>query len=460
MKHVELVVGTSWVYVYGDQGFDRVLDQALRVRNPQAYWANKQRHEKAPKMDAFHRIYDKAVRRFPKGILDRALNALKNAKWDVRITQTGLYMPPPDPYFWSPTVESPWDHQTEALEIFWPREFGILEIPTRGGKARIGMSAAARYTNHYPVVYFVTKTEAKREIITEWEEHWNQGPVFKDAGDENGLHVMTYQTGMRRDLSPYKFVVADEAHLTGAEKVHDCLMRCDDAWFRMGMTGTGEGRTDNKDIYIAGAVGPAVITVPRSRLVDESICATAKIYMVQVPGSVDIDGPPDWRKICKQCITDYEPRTDVMIDAAMEKWTDGGQLLVLVQHLEHGEIFAKRLSERLNAEVLFVNGKTKKKERRQIYEEFKSGKTNVLVASSIFNDSVTFPDVKVLIIAPAGKSAIATRQKLGRALTGNKDVVIIDSWDAQHKVTERHSKARQKAYGIEGYDVERLYLAA
>ena len=88
---------------------------------------------------------------------------------------------------------------------------------------------------------------------------------------------------------------------------------------------------------------------------------------------------------------------------------------------------------------------------------------NVTVSSyviTIFNDSVTFPDVKVLILAAAGKSAIATRQKLGRALTGNKDVVIIDSWDAQHKVTERHSKARQKAYGIEGYDVERLYLAA
>lgn len=459
MKSVELVVGPSWVHVYGQQGFARVLDQALRVSNPQAYWANKNRHEKAPKMDVFHRIYDKASHRFPRGILGQAIKALKAKKWDVRIVQTGLYTPPADPYFWSPTVEPPWDHQTEALEAYWPHEFGILEIPTRGGKARIGMSAAARYTNHHPVAYFVTKTEAKEEIITEWGKHWKQGPVFADAGPENGLHVMTYQTGMRRDLSPYKFVVADEAHLTGAEKVHDCLMRCDSAWFRLGMTGTGEGRTDNKDVYIRGAVGPIVLTIPRSRLVNENICATAKIYMVQVPGMVSIDGPPNWHTIVREAIEEYQPRTDALIDAAMQKWTDGGQLLVLVQHLDHGSLFARRLAERLGKEVLFVNGKTKKKERRKIYEEFKSGKTDVLVASSIFNDSVTFPDVKVLILAPAGKSAIATRQKLGRALTGDKDVVIIDSWDAQHKVTERHSKARQKAYGIEGYTVERIYLA-
>jgi superfamily II DNA or RNA helicase len=457
MKNVELVVGPSWVYVYGDQGFQRLLDQALRVKNPQAFWANKDKHPKAPRMDEWHRLYDKGVNRFAKGVLGIAVEALQKAGWKCNITQTGLYIPPPDPIFW-PASFTPWDHQREAVEQFWAKEFGVMEIPTRGGKAKIGMLAATRYTNKHPVAYFVTKLESKEEIMAEWATDFKQGPVFGDAGDENGLHVMTYMAGMNRDLSPYKFVVADEVHLTGAEGVHDCLMRCDQAWFRLGMTGTSEGRTDNKDIYITAAVGPPCYSMPRQTLVDQGLCATATIYMVQVPGSIEIEGRPNWRKIEEKGLLDYEPRTNAMIEAALSKWDDG-QLLVLVQRMAHGERFARALTQKLGYEVGFVNGSTKKKERKKIYEDYKTGKLKVLVASSIFNDSVTFPDVKVLIMAPAGKSSIATRQRLGRALTGEKDVVIIDSYDAHHRVLERHSKARMKAYGKEGYKVERLYRA-
>lgn len=462
-KDVEFIVGPSWVYVYAGNGVDRVLDQALRVTNPQAFWINKQRHEKAPKVDKFHRIYDRAVSRFPKGLLHLAHEALIRSGWKVNVIQTGTYTVPPDPIFWPDSFE-PWDHQREAVEGFWDHEFGIMEIPTRGGKARIGMLAATRFTNHYPVIYFVTKAESKREIIAEWKADFNQGPAFSDAGDEPGLHVLTYQAGMNRDLSPYHFVIADEVHMTGAEKIHDCLMRCDHAWYRLGLTGTGEGRPDNKDIYITGAVGPACYEVPRNVLVAAGLCATAEIFMVEIPGTVDIDagewsGPGSgWRMIEKHGIIEYAPRTEALIGAALEKWKDG-QLLVLVQRYEQGDIFAERLTQRLGYDVEFVNGKTKPKERKRIYEAFQSGAIKALVASSIFNDSVTFPDVKVLIPAPGGKSPIKTRQMLGRALTGEKDVIIIDSWDAQHRVLEKHSKARMKAYGVEGYNVQRLSLA-
>ncbi len=462
-KDVEFIVGPSWVYVYTTasgtegRGAGRVLDQALRVKNPQAYWQNKQRHKQAPRVDKYHRIYDRAVSRFPKGVLHIAHEALARSGWKVNVIQSGTYTAPPDPIFW-PDYFEPWDHQREAVEQFWNHEFGVMEIPTRGGKAKIGMLAASRFTNHYPVVYFVTKAESKREIIAEWTEGFKQGPAFDDAGDEPGLHVITYQAGMNRDLSPYHFVIADEVHMTGAEKIHDCLMRCDQAWYRLGLTGTGEGRPDNKDIYITGAVGPAIYSVPRKVLVDQGLCATAEIFMVDVPGEVEIEGTVNWRAIEAQGIINYLPRTDAMIGAALEKWVDG-QLLVLVQRYSHGDIFAERLTERLGYAVQFVNGKTPAAHRKRIYEAFQSGEIKALVASSIFNDSVTFPDVKVLIPAPGGKSPISTRQRLGRALTGEKDVVIIDSWDAQHRVLEKHSKARAKAYGIEGYNVQRLSLA-
>lgn len=456
-KPVEFIVGPSWVYVYSENGVDRVLDQALRVKNPQSFWINKKRHPKAPRVDTYHRIYDRAVSRFPKGVLHIAHEALTRSGWKVNVTQTGVYTAPPDPIFWPDSFE-PWDHQREAVEQFWDHEFGVMEIPTRGGKAKIGMLAATRFTNHYPVIYFVTKAESKREIIEEWEADFRQGPAFDDAGDETGLHVLTYQAGMNRDLSPYHFVIADEVHMTGAEKIHDCLMRCDKAWYRLGLTGTGEGRPDNKDIYITGAVGPACYSVPRKVLVDAGLCATADIFMVDIPGDVDIQGTVNWRSIEIQGIINYQPRTDALIGAALEKWKDG-QLLVLVQRYLQGNIFAECLTKRLGYDVEFVNGKTPAAKRKQIYEAFQKGEIKALVASSIFSDSVTFPDVKVLIPASGGKSPIATRQRLGRALTGEKDVVIIDSWDSQHRVLEKHSKAREKAYGIEGYSVRRLPLA-
>ena len=99
------------------------------------------------------------------------------------------------------------------------------------------------------------------------------------------------------------------------------------------------------------------------------------------------------------------------------------------------------------------NGKMSKYEREHWYQKIKDGTIKYFVVSSIYNDSVSLPHVRVLINAAGGKSQISTRQRLGRALTGDKEMTLIDSLDLGHKTLKKHSIIRLESYRAEGYKV-------
>lgn len=457
MSLVELCVTPSWVYVYGPKIVDSILDDTLSARNPQAFWQNKKRRAQSkhiPLVDEFWRLYDRAQRRFPKGVIKLAAQTLKAEGLAVRMSTSGIAHSPSDTFFYEGHDLKDFDWQTEAPVEFFKHEFAVCAVPTRGGKTIIGLRVATAFVQRCKVLYLVNKVEAQKSVVAHWEKHFGAAPAYTEINDKSsGLYVLTYQSAANRDLSDFGMVIGDEIHGVGADTFFDSLMRCESAWYRLGLTGTHEGRSDGKDLWIEAAAGPVYYEVDRRAIIDAGLCASGVIWRVGVDEQIpDVSG---WRKIEEHgIITGY--RTSRLIECARAAWNalDGeGQLLVMVHKHSHGELFAGMLSESLGFEVPYISSKTSKSKRADYYEQLQAGTLKAAVASSIWNDSVTLPHVRVLVVAPGGKSPIRTRQILGRALTGNKKVIVVDALDKGHPTLKRHSAARRRAYLEDGYEV-------
>jgi len=459
---VELTLSPSWVNVAGDGKSDWVLHEALSAKNPNAYYQNKERKRKwkgLEDVDNQWRLYDRHRRRFPRGLVETAICALQEAELDVKIVGSSRYTGPVREKPKYLDTFSPRDYQEEAVREFIKKEFGIIAIPTRGGKTAIGLMVASMFAEKHPCLYLVTKIEAQQEVIKSWYEWFDLEMATDEILRSPGLSVITYNAAINRDLSQFKLVIGDEIHRAGAEKFYDAVMRCEDAWFRIGLSGSAGGRSDNKDIYFNGATGPIIYTVERQALQKEGHCATGKVYTVDVFGDTDPE-KEGWLALEKEGIYENINRDEALLCCLLSIRKPEEQVLYVVQKKVHGRRVAGWLTSLLDEHVPFLSSDTPKKQRLDYYEKLQKGEILTAVVSPIFDDSMTLPKVKILVNAAGGKSSIATTQRLGRALSGDKDIVLIDANDLHHKTLKRHSKARFKIYEKEGYACEQWVAAA
>ncbi len=466
-----LTVSTSWVHVTDCSVSDEsLLYEELTSPNSNAHFVNAKRkiindriganavHMHIAYEDTKHRLYDRKEHKFPRGAIFLACDLLNthSRRCDIRFGSVASFEPDltlagngrRDPW------NGPYDFQGRGIDTFFAKEFGVLEIPTRGGKTTIGLFAAQRFLAHGPVLYLVTTKESQRQVIAEINDYIGC-PSSTDVASE-GISVLIYNTARNRSLADYVFVVADEAHRVPAETFFEVLAQCTNAWYRMGLTGTVEGRSDGKDAFIEAAIGPVIYTVPRSLLLERRLCADGKVLMARFDDSRDLEQIKrgDWHSIERHGISQNFWRNQFIVNQWAKVWDDR-QTLFLVERYEQGNLLQKHIKEATDLDVAFVNGKTPKAKRQTIYEDFAAGRINVLIASKIYNDSMTFPHLEIAVNAAGGKSETATRQKLGRVLTGGeKKMLFMDVMDVHHPTLKRHAAARKRAYVKDGYKVK------
>lgn len=459
---VELVITPSWVNVGGDGKPDLILNEALSTRNPGAYYQNKERQKKwkgLKDVDEHWRLYDMVHRRFPRGLVEQAIGALREHDIDVKVVGASRFTGPvrEEPKYLD--TFTPRGYQIEAVSAFMKKEFGIISIPTRGGKTPVGLMIASMFAEKYPCLYLVTKIEAQQDVLKSWYEWFDLEMATDEILRSPGLSVITYNAAINRDLSQFKLVIGDEIHRAGAEKFYDAVMRCEDAWFRVGLSGSAGGRSDGRDIYFEGAAGPICYTVERQMLQEAGHCATGKVYTVDVHGSTE-PGKTGWLALEKAGIYENAARDYQLIECMLSVRKPGEQVLYVVQKKVHGKRVASILSEILGVKVPFLSSETPKAKRLEYYGKLQRGEILTAVVSPIFDDSMTLPMIKILVNAAAGKSSIATTQRLGRALSGDKAIILIDANDLHHPTLKRHSRARFKIYEREGYACEQWFPTA
>jgi superfamily II DNA or RNA helicase len=130
--------------------------------------------------------------------------------------------------------------------------------------------------------------------------------------------------------------------------------------------------------------------------------------------------------------------------------------LIMVDQIGHGELIQKLMLKHMMRDVPFVRGDTSKDERLEWIKKCKEGKVPYMIASTIFDEGLDIPNLRSLILAGGKKSEIRSIQRLGRGLrrADNKTAVeVIDFYDLNPKILEKHSKERLGTWEDEGYTV-------
>jgi superfamily II DNA or RNA helicase len=111
-------------------------------------------------------------------------------------------------------------------------------------------------------------------------------------------------------------------------------------------------------------------------------------------------------------------------------------ILILVNHLLHGEELLKILSEISNRRVVFVQGSVKTHARLEIKEAMESNSNVICIAmTSIFSTGINIKNIHMVIFASGGKAFVRMVQSIGRGLRLHEtksQLLILDLADDLH----------------------------
>ena len=142
----------------------------------------------------------------------------------------------------------------------------------------------------------------------------------------------------------------DEVHAQPAETFYKVGMGMENAYFRVGQSGTPLDRGELDSLRTVGCIGPIVYQIRTDTLVDAGVLSKPKLYMVpcRQPGTTDCD----WHTVYHQLIVHSETRNALVADMAERA---AKPCLLFIDEMAHGEDLRRRLTQK-GLNVDFVHG--------------------------------------------------------------------------------------------------------
>ncbi len=372
------------------------------------------------------------------------------------------------------------DYQQEAADIFYARGAahggsGVVVLPCGAGKTMVGMAVMAEM--QCSTLILSPNTVAVRQWI---DELLDKTTLNEDEiGEYTGLRkeirpvtISTYQTMTYRKRGTKKpgvplleqfphfrlfnernwgLIIYDEVHLLPAPVFRITAEL--QARRRLGLTATLV-REDGRETDVFSLIGPKKYDVPWKDLEKQGWIATAEVTEVRIPM------PPERRmeyavteQRGKYRVAAENPRKYQVLEELLAKHPDD-QVLIIGMYLDQLEEVSQRYGFAL------ITGKTTVHERRQLYEQFRTGEITRLIVSKVGNFAIDLPDANVMIqISGTFGSRQEEAQRLGRILRPKQNGLLAHFYTLVSKDTtdQQYSANRQLFLTEQGYRYTILY---
>jgi superfamily II DNA or RNA helicase len=423
---------------------------------------------KAGTWDGRTRLFRRIKGLFPAGLTSTVADALREVGVKVRIEDQRKCPPiaplPKDIKLHGVSFEYPYDYQLDCMEAMIKNYRGVVHVATGGGKSEIACLVAAclRLPTLFLVpgkelLYQTQKRFAKRFGISLDEIGIIGDGIWKPNQWVTVAIVASLYSGLKAGkekvlklLSSTQLLFVDECHRNPANSFYEVTQTCD-AFFKFGLSGTPFNRSDGADIKLVAATGPVIYEVRNKFLIERGVNCKAQIRLVPIREPVLHKFTP-YKDAYRAGIVNNLARTRILCNIANDLVTkENRQVVIMVQEIEHGHQFDKRLWSFKTQSFLthqFISGKESTYVRQKAIKEFENGDLQVLVVSSILNEGVDLPCIGAIIRADGLKGTQGTIQKLGRGLRkgDHEELVVIEPVDFTHYYLLEHSQQRIKDY--------------
>lgn len=358
------------------------------------------------------------------------------------------------------------------LQFLMAGDSGLKGAPTRWGKSYDMASTILAYIDNPGMKIVVTApgvdlcAQLQRDLRSVLPKRIEVKGIYsgsKNKSQSEHVTVVCNRSLVHCDIEGTKLVLADETHAWAAEENVKLLTQFTNAMV-LGFGATLDGRPDKRDRILTGMFGPVWSNVSYLKAVELDAIAPAHVIMVRVPlSSIDIEKVSDRTSAYNLLLHRSERMAaltrKIIVEAVPESW----QTMMFINMEAQAEFYMNKALSK--AGVVAMAKTMKPKEREKITREIAAAKHARVLASSIYIQGVTFPDLRVLINLSGGGRNTGTIQRPGRLLQkrdGKNYGVMIDfyfcsdgscppfgGWSA----LQRDSEARLSTYRDIGYDV-------
>ena len=404
--------------------------------------------------------YNTKTQTFPSGwLFSKVVKTLKkqNLSYEIKDVRTKLEKQPLKKDLPFPLR----CYQEEAVKTAIVKERGILQIGTGGGKSIIATEIINRLG--LPTMYIVPNLNLinqTHKILSEILGKDIVGFIGDGSMEIKQINVATQQTlWSRKNTKEIKnlfkstqVLILDEAHKverTSAKSKYvgntwyRLAMLFENARFRIGMTATPGTENQYNRQLLEAVTGNLFIERSVDWLIKNGYLTQPliKIYYN------DVKKMKPWTTARKYGIDLNTKRNALIVSIAKKFANKNKKVLIVVDRITtQGKAFEEALP---NAGVIY--GEHTSKERKEIFEDFQDGSNKILI-SSVVKEGVDLPEMDVIIMASGGKGSEngrATMQRLGRVLRlskGKDSAFVIDFYDCDDGILEKHSKIRLNTY--------------
>lgn len=263
---------------------------------------------------------------------------------------------------------------------------------------------------------------------------------------------------MREFLDTITVMIVDEAHHSKSDTWYNNLMTCENALYRIALTGSIDKKDELLWMRMQGLFGDVISRVTNKQLIEEGHSAKPTINIIPIANPNDIDNIDEYRVAYEKGIINNNFRNK-LIAKLTEKWYNEDKgILIIVNFLDHGNNISELL-DGLNVEHYFLHGEVDSEIRKQKLNDMRSGKLKVMIATSLIDEGVDISGINSLILGAGGKSLRQVLQRVGRALRKKKDdntTQIYDFADMTNRFLFHHSKEREKIYKDEEFEIRKM----
>lgn len=484
----KITVGPVWARLQASRDATAAAWNALSVEDPSAERTWTFKNGRWDGMVRFMRPDGE----FPSGLTWRVASALIVAGHG----RPEIEWPPVQdaPPLAPPMVGMEWRaYQVEAVEKALRARRMALQCPTRGGKTEIALE-------------FIRRVGAKALWVTHTRELLRQTPerILARLGIEAGVvagpvrtdgrivvaMVQTLHGILQSDKEFFRqfgTLVMDEGHHAGADTWQAVAGACENAQWRLALSGTMATSSPVADMKIESAFGPTWVAATTMELAALGFVARPRVVLLRPPPSsypsyeevreavcpgwrddpmqLTKLGGPLFREAYRRGIIENAPRNQMVMETVASHVAYGEKVLVLCNRVPHAAFLTVAMDRRMPCRVFGLDGSAPDEQRESVLFQFKGARgAAVLVCTPFFREGTDVPQIDVGVLAAGGASDVAVLQALGRMLTVRPDkteVLIYDFADgrdprkkkdylAQHFWESRLPLYREQGFTVEG----------
>jgi superfamily II DNA or RNA helicase len=354
-------------------------------------------------------------------------------------------------------------------DLYFPR--GIIKAATNSGKTMIG--AGIYHAMRKPrTLVLINNKDLFDQMVAELPELLGEGELgiisSKKTDIQNFTVGMVGTIKSRLDslksyLASVEFILVDECDLSDNKTYKSIIAQVFNATIRVGMSGTAlTGKLAKFKIphmNITKYFGEMVYEIRNEDLIEKGHSSEVVIKMIK--GNETIKIPGNFQEEYEEGIVKNPDRNLIIVNRINTNFKKERYpiLVVAKKHNHVSRLYKKTVKKFPNLSVEWCHHK--RKERKQIIQEFREGKIDILISSMIVKRGMNFPHLITLINAGGGDDPAGPLQLLGRVMRKHKDSKITkkyyeDFYD-KGSYLERHSKHRQNYYIEENLRVLKLY---